>query len=371
MRCQPKTRTLHNCRVVSLAILTALLVGCPAGPDKPPLAKRLFAVDNATAAEDQNEVLPQALRRKRKRWGPAPFYVDGKFLAMLRYPELHPALPTLWERQERPDRDRVDYIRRFAWQDLFEAHGVSIEKIKAVHFYGGRHRISICEGDEFRRVGKTYRFSYNDGEGGKLRQRPPKGGVKVNSGVDIVQAVVVYVDRDPPTSYKAGKMMFSDGKVLPVRDERRKLVIPYESGELHGGTRVYVDGVYVDAFRRRALGSELLLDPASKSSPYSLAKSLKSMKIDVSKVKRIQLNAIGDKTIADWQESELAMLDQKTFRLSQHSRGRVQMAGFEDKILASLMIYVELEPAKRQRVTSDGSHRPHGDREKANDSVDP
>ncbi len=323
--------------------------GCDDVPEGVPLAKRLFVVDQTTAAEDQVQVLPQTLRRKRKRWGPPPIYIDGKFRGFMRYPELHPGLEAIWEKEALPEGLERDhhYVRRFAWADLFALYGVDLSKIKAVHFYGGRNAVSVVEGDEFRRVGRNFRFSFNNNDGGTIRQRPPREGVKINTSVDIVNGVAVYAEREPPR-YDNEILTLPDGTKLGSKDERGQLVFPYSDGERHGGSRVYLDGNYVDAFRRRAMTADMLSDPKDTGSPYLLGKALESMKIDLRRCRRIQIWGDRDELLADWSGEALARLDERTFALPQHSRGRIVLTDSPEKTVMSMMIYADLTPANRE-----------------------
>jgi hypothetical protein len=347
--------------ILALVLFFALgcVLGC--GDASVPLAQKLFMVDRSQAAEDMDEVAPQSLRRLRKRFGQASLYIDGKFMGMLRFSEVHPSVATQIVKLDIPDEDI--YVRRFVWSELFAAHGVDLAHVQAVHFYGGRDRISVVDGDEFRRVAKTLQFSFTAGHTGNPRQRPPVDGMKMNSGIDIVRGVAVYAERPAP-SYDKGTIVFPDGKRVSVRDERGKLTYPYAASELHGGTRVYFDGRYVDSFRRRALTPDLLRDPADPSSPYLLGKTLKKLGIDVKSITRIQVWGGGDELVADWQGAALDKLDDVTFALSQHSRGQVLLTRQPEKKLASFMIYSRLTVVDRALPAGTGSDAHHADREK-------
>jgi len=362
----PRTRTPRLSPLV--AILVALsLFGCSRTDDGVPLAKRMFEVSKDVAAEEtEGSVLPQAARRRRKRWGSTAVYVDGKFKGMLRFPELPPQVQTRIEKLEIDDEDI--YVRRFVWADLFKAHGVDIAAIKAVHFYGGRNFIQVVDGDEFRRVGDTFRFNFTGGTRGKPRQRPPKDGIDYNTGIDIVKAVAVYIDEEPP-SYAHGKMTFSDGTTLATVDEKGRMVIPYSDGERHGGTRVYMDGKYIDAFRRRGLKPELQVDSSDPESPYLLGKTLQSMGISFDCVHRVELWDKSQDLAGTFEGPSLEQLHEATFVLGQHSRGRVQIPEISDERLSAIVLYCDTEPADRSLPKAGGSSANQVQPKKANDSV--
>jgi hypothetical protein len=349
-------------------LFVLVLSGCASTDDGVPLARRMFKVSKDVAAEEtEHSVLPQAQRRKRKRWGATALYIDGQFVGMLRFPELPPQLETRIEKLEIPDEDI--YVRRFVWAELFQIHGVDIDAIRAVHFYGGRNFIQVVEGDEFRRVGDTFRFSFTKGTGGKPRQRPPKGGMEYNTGIDIVRAVAVYVDKEAP-SYDRGKIEFSDGTVMGTRDERGRMVIPYSDGERHGGTRVYMDGKYIDAFRRRGLTEDLMVDRSDPDSAYMLGKALKSFGVDLDGLRRIEFWDGRDELAGALEGEELGKLAKMTFVLGQHSRGRVQVPEIKEEKLRSIVLYKKTKPADRTIPTAGGSSGNHVEPEKVNDSVE-
>ncbi|MEQ9318882.1 MAG: hypothetical protein RIF41_06960 [Polyangiaceae bacterium] len=329
----------------------------------------MFKISKDVAAEETGRsVLPQAERRSRKRWGATALHIDGKFVGMLRFPELPPQLETQVEKLDIEDEDI--YVRRFVWADLFAAHGVDIEKIRAVHYYGGRNFIQVVQGDEFRRVGDTFRFNFTSGTRGKPRQRPPADGMDYNTGIDIVRAVAVYVGKEPPT-YDHGKITFPDGTVCSSFDEKGRIVIPYSDGERHGGTRVYMDGKYIDAFRRRSLGPELQVDPGSPESPYRLGKALTTMNAAVGCARRIELWDSHDKLAGVIDGERARRLDDVTFVLGQHSRGRVQLPEISDERLSAVIIYCDTEPADRSLPEAGGSLGDQDSSKKANDSVNP
>lgn len=354
---------------VAVIALALLLLSCSRSEhDGVPLVRRMFKISKDVAAEDtEGSVLPQAQRRRRKRWGATALHVDGKFMGMLRFPELPPQVKT---RVEKLDIEEEDiYVRRFVWADLFAAHGVDIEKIRAVHYYGGRNFIQVVAGDEFRRVGDTFRFNFTGGTRGKPRQRPPADGMEYNTGIDIVRAVAVYVDKEPP-SYDHGKITFSDGTTTGTFDEKGRIFIPYSDGERHGGTRVYMDGKYIDAFRRRSLGPDLQLKPGVPESPYRLGKALRAMESSVGCARRIELWDSHDELAGVLEGPRLGKLDDVAFVLGQHSRGRVQVPEMSENRLSAVIIYCDTTPADRSLSIAGGSSDPQGDPKKANDSAE-
>jgi hypothetical protein len=313
--------------------------------------------DRKMSAEEMVAAGTQAMRRMRKRWGDAPIYVDGNYRGMLRFPELHPNVATIVQHRD-IDGERI-YMRRFAWAEMFAQHGVNIDKIKAVHFYGGRSSISMVDGDEFRLKAKTLLFSFTRGNGGKPTLRTPPDGYKTNRTVDMVRGVAIYVEREPPF-YTRGNIIFPDGTKQRVRNDRGKLSFPYSSTERHGGSRVYVDGKYVAAFRRRALKPELQTNPSDETSPYYLAKTLSSFGVDLVDIKRIELWSTRDKLMVSLEGEGLSTLKDMTFHLAQHSRGRILVGDGDDaRKLASVLIYRELAPADRTKPDTHGSDAPH------------
>lgn len=274
-------------------------------------------------------------RRKKRRWSDSPVFVDGTFVGMLKYGELPPSLPT---RVKRFEGDSFKVARRFSWNQYFRALGVDVSAIEAVHFYGGRDMVCVVEGDELRRVGDTFQFSFTRGTSGFPRLETPEGGIRYNTYVDKLRGVAVYVKKKAPTVDARDRVIMPDGTVVTKG-------FPYAEGQRHGGTRVYLDGALVGVFHRRALDAE------GKRTSFRLDETLVAMGVDRGQVRRVQIVAgrreqlVADGTMdaaADW-----------TMGLPRQSRGRVRVAG-SDQPATAVLLYARSRPADR-RLPHDAS----------------
>ncbi len=253
----------------------------------------------------------RAQRRKRKRYRDAPVYLDGTFVGMLKFSELPPSLPTIVRTLEDGRK-----VLRFGWSDYLESIGAPLEKVRAVHMYGGRDIVCVVSGDELRRVKNTFRFSFTRGNAGLPRLELPPGGVAYNTYVDKVRALAVYVDKVPP-SYENNALHMPDGQTLPPN------TYPYADGERHGGTRVYLDGAYRVAFKRRQLKSPWQLDPSDRGSPYRMGAALRGLGVAIDHLARVQLYDRRDRLLRDWQGEDTKRLAKLQFTLPKHNRGRI------------------------------------------------
>lgn len=298
---------------------------------------------------------PKGKRRgqgKKRRFQDAPVYVDGAFQGMLKYAELPPALPTLYKTYE--DDDKV--VRRFAWTHYFAALGIDVAQIEAVHFHGGRDAVCVVDGDELRRVGESFRFSFTRATSGFPRLEIPEDGIRYNTFVDKLRGVAVYVKKAPP-SYD-----FRDGLRMPDGTQVEK-GFAYATGERHGGTRVYLDGRLVNVFHRRALDPE-----SQRERGYDFAAALRGFGVDVDRVKRVQMVGPRDVVAADLDRAALA--EETTFDVPRGSHGRILMTAASSDPIDAVLLYSTTEPADRSLSNyPGGSKHAHQGTQEANDSA--
>jgi hypothetical protein len=123
--------------------------------------------------------------------------------------------------------------------------GIDVARVKALHLYGGRSRVLVIDGDELRRVGNAVQFQFSKGTGGNPQYKHD-GPVKANTSIDKIKTVAVYMDRDAP-ELKHGKLFVAGQRVDGL---------PYVAEERRGGTRIYLDGRFVGAVKRREVEGE-------------------------------------------------------------------------------------------------------------------
>jgi hypothetical protein len=257
---------------------------------------------------------------------------------VLRYMELPPTLKPVAQ----PALGGT--VDRYLLADYLKVEGIDLAKVRAVHFYGGT-RVSPLTGDDVRAHAKELSFEFGGGDRGKPRVhycadiRPP-------SRIDMISAMVVYVDKEPPTFHpdpRGGFVAFADG--VPIEG------IPYAPREQSKGTRVYVDGALAGVVKRRQLPDSLVVGRADKDTQFSLSAYLSSIGVDVTKPRAVDLIS-GDDLVGRldghaWSSSK----GNFTFTIPAHSQGQIVIAlegtdGQKAKISA-VQIFTKVEPPKR------------------------
>lgn len=256
-------------------LLGTLAAGCERPPE-PPRARSMAAV-----LAEKMPVLraPQQNRSDdQRRFRDAPVYIDGRRVGVIRPLEVPPSIkPRMRVRPGLPPAPRYSIAEYIA------AAGGDLAKVREVHFYGGRNRISIVPGDELRNHREDLLFLFTAGARGKPRVGWPTTEVKTNTRLDLLQAVVVYQAKDPPIlDEKTGVLHFGDNKPIDG--------IPYAPAEELKGTRFYGDGVLLGWMKRKVLPNSILLPGADVASGlFSLSAYVASLGVDPAKVKAIEL----------------------------------------------------------------------------------
>jgi len=347
-----------------VALVAAATFATSCKKKDPPLPPSVTA---ASASASADPFLAEAQKAaKRQRFQEAIVYVDGEELAVMRLTELPPALKPVMLKL--PDGREVP---RYRYDEYLEALGVDMAKVKALHIYGGRTRVSIISGDMARRFRETLRFDFLRGEnGGKTRMRYPDGrdGFRTNTTIDLVVALAVYVKKDPPEFDQAeGEFHWPDGGVVEG--------IPYAPQEEGHGTRFYVDGKLVSAMHRKTLPDKLLMeDSAPGHVRFSLTKYLDSVGVDAKQAKAVDFV---------WNDDVFARMsgpswgrerESVAFSIPAHSHGKVAIHLPEDtkdagaliteSKISAVQLYVRATPPDRKfrapegggnEVTSNGS----------------
>jgi hypothetical protein len=290
-----------------LVLLAALALAACGKDPAPPLLKKVSPRLTERLGRGATQ-LPEAERRFKE----AAVYLDGKPIGVIKHSELPPSLP---RRSQRLLDGRE--VPRYRVLEYLSTLGVPLDRLRAAHFLGGRGRASIVAGDELRRHPETLLFSFSRGDSGKPRMHWPEEGIAVNTTIDTLSGLALYVDKEPPHyDAKAHEFAFADGK--PIEG------IPYaEREEALKGTRVYVDGLLVGAMRRRTLAEGMRLPGGSEESPrYALAAWLATMTGGASP-QAVELIAGEDLLTrldaAQWAEEQAAL----TFTLPRHSQGKL------------------------------------------------
>jgi hypothetical protein len=211
---------------------------------------------------DKDAYAPAEFKNGADRWRDTGVYVDGKPAGMLSWAELPLSLPVTWievkksapKRADHPEEHgwRMGKERRYKFTDYFKAIGIDIKRIKEVHVYGPRFSESIVVTGKQLREKKAAGFMFRFG--GKVRGKAlpvvPAGFANGRSP-DKISAVMIYVDKTPPT------LVRNLGFVL---DGQEQIGVPYYGEPLRGGVRVYLDDKWAAYIKRQEL-------PQDKSTP--------------------------------------------------------------------------------------------------------
>ncbi len=247
----------------------------------------------------------------RRRFKDAPVYVDGRRVGVIRPLEVPAGLkPYL---RKRPGAAPTP---RYSIAEYIAAAGGHLEKVREVHLYGGRSRVAIISGDELRKHTKDFFFLFTGGARGKPRIGWPTEGIKTNASIDMVVAVAVYEEKEPPTfDEKEGVMRLADGKAIEG--------IPYAPAEELKGTRFYADGALVGWMKRKTLPNSILVPGADVASgQFSLAAFVASLGVDPRKVRGIELIQ-DDDAVAHLDGASLVRDPPLVFTLPRRSQGNL------------------------------------------------
>lgn len=298
----------HRFPMLLLVALSALSAACAPAPE--PVRARSIAAAIA-------EKLPIFQRRAnqsedRRRFKDAPVYIDGRRVGVIRPLEVPASLkPRMRTRPGAPPAPR------YSIAEYLQAVGGDLARIKELHLYGGRGRISVVSGDELRRHKDDLFFLFTAGTRGKPRIGWPTTGIESKGGsIDLVQAAVAYQEKEPPAlDLKKGVLLTADHQ--PIEG------IPYAPAEEVKGTRFYTDGVLAGWMKRKTLPSSILLPGAGVDSGlFSLRAFVESLGVDPHKVKAIEL-VQDDDAVARLPGSALLSDPPLAFKLPRRNQGNL------------------------------------------------
>jgi hypothetical protein len=343
-------------RFLARLALVASLVGCSS---ETPSSASSSAVVATTAAKSSASAAPSVSAsadakpaggkgdgsgggQRGQRFGDAPVYVDGKPLGVLRYFELP---PTLHVRPQKLEDGRE--VPRYRIAEYLQSVGVDLKKVKEIHLSGGRSRVSILAGDEFRKYEDSLLFSFTRGDSGKARTEWPDAPIKVNTTIDTLVFVSVYVDREPPR-FDSKRRVFLDESGAVIEG------VPYAKPEESlRGTRVYADGKLAGSVKRKRLPDSVLSKSYTLQKPrFSLDAYLASVGVDTAKITTLAV-ARGDFMVARLDaETWKKQREKADFSLAPGSEGRIIVHlplenGGETALPASAILAYTGAPPKR------------------------
>jgi hypothetical protein len=274
------------------------------------------------AFDDDDDDNPDS---KRPRFGETVVYLDGDPIAVMRYGEMPKDLPVHLVRLEDGSR-----TRRFQLSEYLTSVGVDVATLRELHLYGGRERIAIIKGPEFRRVARRILFSYTRETTGKPRFHYPGNDVAITDSIDLIAAVALYVKKTPPR-WNAQEFYLEDEHGTEIEG------IPYAKQEMRGGMRVYLDGRLAASVKRNLLSSDVAV-PGSEDDAeprYSLAACLKPFGVDILRVRTMDFVA-DDRTILSLRSRDVR--GPIEFRPLQDSHGKVTLLVPREKQLEQITV---------------------------------
>jgi len=347
---------MRHARWPHVALLAAAILPMSCRKKEPPVPP---AVTAASASASADPFLVEAEKAmKRQRFQEALVYIDGEEVAVMRLTELPPTVKPVMLKL--PDGRQVP---RYRYDQYLTALGVDMAKVKSIHIYGGRDKVSIVSGDMARKFRETLRFDFLRGvNGGKTRMRypPTRDGFETNVTIDLVVALAVYVKKDPPPyNTEAGELQWPDGGAVDG--------IPYAPAEEGHGTRFYVDGKLISAMHRKTLPDKLLMpDSAPGHVRFSLLKYLDSVGVDVKQAKGVDFvwndDVFARVPAATWERDR----DAVAFSIPAHSHGKVAIHLPEDtretgaliteSKISAVEIYIKNTPPDRTFRVPEGGN---------------
>lgn len=342
---------------LTLGLLVALAACSKKTPE--PSAKPTATSVNVSAAaaqaksdvDAQNKLDPNDPRHGTRRLVglDTPVFVDGSQVAVLRAGEM-PNLSVI---------PREEGGRRFRVLDYLKAIGVDTKAIKSVHFHGNNDRIASLEGSELRNEKNPDRFAFTfmSGDSGAPLQRWDVEHLKNDFAIHEIRRITVYVNKAPAAIHPKHQCHV-DAKGECTTD------IPYSTGEVAKGTRVYLDGKMVGFVKRRQVTDAMIVgSPANDASEnhYDFVKLLSSMNVDPSTIQSAELVA-GDDVVARATREQLTALSPSTyFTLPKHNHGKVRVhvpnelqasgaVSARDALVSAVLLYKSTTPSNRPVV---------------------
>jgi hypothetical protein len=275
-----------------------------------------------------------------------PVFVDGVQTAVLRGGEF-PQIPQIV---------LEGGAVRYRVYDYLKAIGVSPERVKSVHFHGNQDRVASVEGFELLKQKDRFQFQFQATTSGLPLQAWDTEGLKNEFVANEIRRVTVYVDKKPAPIHPTKRCHLGpDGECTDA--------IPYFTGELAKGTRIYVDGHMVGFVKRRAIGDALSMgDTQAGEHKFSVTKLATQMGVDLDGLESVELVA-GDDVIARASGDDWKRLSQNIyFTIPKHNHGKVRVhvpAEFQahedgvsdhDALVSAVLLYKSTKPTNRDLV---------------------
>jgi hypothetical protein len=286
--------------------------------------------------------IPNEHKSGDTRWRDSVVYVDGVPIAAIWYGEIPLGLQPVWlDETEQLDfsageapRTRTTRVRRFRLVEYLERLGVNLRKARVVHLYGGVRQVAVTSGPALLRVKNQLLFAFGHQGGGKpIIEVPP--GLTLNTGIDNIASIAVYIKKKPPTLNEDEDLILNGAPVDGV---------PYYGPPMRGGIRIYVDDRIAAVIKRNKLdevGSLAHFSADGKELRWGLLDFLRAFRVRVDKLK------VGDLIYEEQSVSRFdrAVLEKLYFVASSQGRGQI-VVGDERQPVEAIMLYTHTVPAR-------------------------
>ena len=323
-------------RFVAALPILAMLANVAACTKAPPQTRAATATATKPAAQ-MPEQTGADNQEKKPRIGESAVYLDGKPIAVIRALEMPMGLKA-------HDVDNGGTIsKRYYMGEYLKALGLDISKLKALHAYGGA-RVALVDHDELVRIQKGLQITFSQNDRGKARLIWAAAKVNTNTTIDMVSAIALYMDKEPPTLQADRRLAFADGKPIDG--------IPYAPQEMSKGTRVYVDGQIVATVKRKELANDLVIGDDKTNPHFSLTRFLDAAHVDTKGAKAMDFVSNDDVILRMDQKAWDAQKDQFAFTLPRHNQGRVAVPAGKASAakVTALQIFIKTQPPARTIV---------------------
>jgi hypothetical protein len=241
---------------------------------------------DATKGDQQDSRwVPAEFKTGAARWKDTGVYLDGKPLTFMTFGELPITLKPTWVKEKAsankppgcPECPAWKWMQQrfYKFSDYLVALGLDPHKIKELHVYGPKFTQSIIvkRKDFSDRRADGFMFRFGADIGGKAIPQVPEGFANGKTP-DKISAVMIYVDKTPPTMGEEGFVL--DG--MPITG------VPYYGEPLRGGVRVYLDDRLAAIIKRQELDAKKATTTSDGELHWSFADWLKSKGVDSSKL---------------------------------------------------------------------------------------
>lgn len=298
------------------------------------------ARDAKKGDRQDSEWIPKENVSGLSRWKDSGVYVDGKPVGFLTWGELPIGCKASWMREKASAEKRYGTddpgwkwarMRYYKFTDYLKAVGVDLRKIKEIHLYGPKEsEVLIATGGALQSpAANDFWFRFGAPTSGKPLPHAP--GTFGNGRIgDKITAVMVYVDKKPPT------LVANDGLYL---DGVEQIGVPYYGAPIRGGVRVYLDDRLATIIKRQELDPRRVVTGADGEPQWRLADFLTGHGVDLSHV--VEMWAIRDEVRSEkFTAAEIAAM---MFEASSQSHGGVLLG---DKLVLANAIALHTRALK-------------------------